>query len=371
VEQGEHPDHDDHNDDEPHGGIFEGEFFHGDYDQIPDIDSLGDPELIADSDVLDLDSSKFEELGLHDHFAARWIGDVGIHTGGTYTFFVRSDDGSKLYINGDLVVDNDGLHGAEEEKSGTVDLEAGDHPVHVDFFEKEVGANLHVKYSGPDTDGQQEFLHSVMGPPHPQPTGPQPSELGTLNMYCRSYLTEAAKENPRSDKLTKNLGKCRGQDLQQAEEDIGCHYMTPEGFCYTDVGQHWCAENPHNSWCITDVEPLYETFAGHGVMPAWEAASHAAKAGVTSLRAGGRGRLGGAKAAAAHVQRAMSWSPKIRGNLAAERKRARKDSVADSEALRKIRRDLKDIHVTEEVSRSELVRNACQLALVTGDTSSE
>ena len=132
-------------------------------------------------------------------------------------------------------------------------------------------------------------------------------------MYCGKYVTEAGKPTPSSSKLTTNLGKCRGQDLQQAEEDVGCHYMTPEGFCYTDVGQHWCAENPDNSWCITDVEPLYEPFEGHGVMPAWEAAA-AAKAGVTSLKAGGRGRLGGTKATAAHVKRAVSQSPKVRGD---------------------------------------------------------
>jgi len=339
---------------EPEGGTFEGMFYDGDFDQIPDIDGLGEPSFIVETDVLDLDTAKFEEMGLHDHFAARWTGEVEVHTGGTYTFFVRSDDGSKIYVNHVLVVDNDGLHGPEEEKSGTVDLEEGEHPITVDFFEKDGSANLHVEYVGPDTDGRKEPLHSTLEP-LPHPTGPRPSEL-LLNMYCKQYLDEESKENPSSSKLKTKLNKCRGQDCQQAEEDVGCHYMTPEGFCYIDSGQHWCAENSDSPWCITDVEPLYEICEGHGVMAAWEAGAETKSAAKSSLRIGGRGR-GRDSSSSTHAGRTAVQSrltSKAREKLVAASRKARRDSVAHSVALQKIRKDLKDIHVTEEVAKSEL-----------------
>ena len=195
--------------------------------------------------------------------------------------------------------------------------------------------------------------------PLPHPTGPRPSEL-LLNMYCKQYLDEEAKENPSSSKLTRLLGKCRGQDCNQAEEDVGCHYMTPEGFCYIDSGQHWCVENSHSPWCITDVEPLYETCEGHGVMAAWEGGLDTKAVAKSSLKMGRRGRGRGTSNSDRHTQRSAAKSDgslKARGGtLAAAAKRARRDSVANSAALKRIRKDLKDIHVTEEVAKSELVQ---------------
>ena len=80
-----------------------------------------------------------------------------MRAGGTYKFFTESDDGSKLYINGELVVDNDGLH-APLTKEGTMDLEAGQYEIKVLFFEHQGGADIRVKYAGPDTDGETKLL---------------------------------------------------------------------------------------------------------------------------------------------------------------------------------------------------------------------
>lgn len=35
-----------------------------------------------------------------DHFSCEWTGKVMIEEGGKYTFYTRSDDGSRLWING-------------------------------------------------------------------------------------------------------------------------------------------------------------------------------------------------------------------------------------------------------------------------------
>ena len=66
-----------------------------------------------------------------DHFAARWTGLVQVLVGGNYTFYTRSDDGTKVIVANELVVENDGLHGAEEWKGGTIELQVGWHPVTV------------------------------------------------------------------------------------------------------------------------------------------------------------------------------------------------------------------------------------------------
>ena len=81
-------------------------------------------------------------------FGFAFEGFIDIATEGTYTFYTASDDGSKLYINGQEVVDNDGLHG-KEEKSGQVHLTAGKHPIQVTFFERGGNEILEVRYQGP------------------------------------------------------------------------------------------------------------------------------------------------------------------------------------------------------------------------------
>lgn len=84
-----------------------------------------------------------------DAFALRFTGLVSVPTTGSYTFFVASDDGSRIYINDKLLVDNDGLHGMVE-KSAKVDLGAGMHKIVVTYFDNGGGDGLEVSWAGPN-----------------------------------------------------------------------------------------------------------------------------------------------------------------------------------------------------------------------------
>ncbi|PKA98165.1 Fn3 domain-containing protein [Flavobacteriaceae bacterium MAR_2009_75] len=65
--------------------------------------------------------------------AVRFTSQIQINEVDTYTFFTRSDDGSKLFIDGKLVVDNDGDHGVKE-NGGQMKLESGAHKLEVLWF---------------------------------------------------------------------------------------------------------------------------------------------------------------------------------------------------------------------------------------------
>lgn len=80
---------------------------------------------------------------MSDHFYVRWTGRIKVPRDGKLTFFTESDDGSRLWIDGKVVIDNGGLH-AMEEKSGEVDLKAGEHDLKVELFENDgdVGCKL-------------------------------------------------------------------------------------------------------------------------------------------------------------------------------------------------------------------------------------
>jgi PA14 domain len=69
-----------------------------------------------------------------DYFGLRFTGKIRIKKPDRYTSYLDSDDGSRLCIDGAVVVDNDGRH-AHQKMSGEVDLTAGIHDLEPHYFE--------------------------------------------------------------------------------------------------------------------------------------------------------------------------------------------------------------------------------------------
>ncbi|HUU98448.1 MAG TPA: family 20 glycosylhydrolase [Phycisphaerae bacterium] len=121
--------------------------YEGRWSKLPDFDKL---ERVAAGTVPTFDISMRKR---NDHFAFRFRGYIEVPADGMYTFHLLSDDGSRLWIGSDLVVDHDGLH-APSEKSGQVILKPGKHPIRVEYFEAGGARRLEVSYEGPGTAKQ-------------------------------------------------------------------------------------------------------------------------------------------------------------------------------------------------------------------------
>ncbi|WPP50840.1 alkaline phosphatase family protein [Catalinimonas niigatensis] len=83
-----------------------------------------------------------------DQFAIRFTSFLKIDTAGEYRFYTSSDDGSKLFIEGEEIVNNDGGHGVIE-RMGSVELTAGFYEINVEYFNEGGGGWLDVYYKGP------------------------------------------------------------------------------------------------------------------------------------------------------------------------------------------------------------------------------
>jgi hypothetical protein len=114
----------------------------GSFSNVPDFSKLT-PKKIGIANYFDLSVADKA-----DNYAISFDGIIDIPTDGQYTFYTNSDDGSMLYINNKLVVNNDGRHGAIE-KSGSVSLKAGKHSISVGFFQFNWDKSLQVSYAGP------------------------------------------------------------------------------------------------------------------------------------------------------------------------------------------------------------------------------
>lgn len=67
-------------------------------------------------------------------FAIDYTGRFWVEGPGKYRFALASDDGSKLYIDGRRVIDNDGIH-ATMRVDKTVNLERGIHTIRISYFQ--------------------------------------------------------------------------------------------------------------------------------------------------------------------------------------------------------------------------------------------
>ncbi|WP_157472088.1 PA14 domain-containing protein [Neolewinella persica] len=82
---------------------------------------------------------------LSDLFAARFTGYLKIPQTSNYLFRLRSDDGSRLLIDGQEIINNDGLHGPDP-RDGEIALAAGNHPLLVEYFERGGGNVLTLEW---------------------------------------------------------------------------------------------------------------------------------------------------------------------------------------------------------------------------------
>jgi hypothetical protein len=86
-----------------------------------------------------------------DHWSVTWTTCMEIEESTEVRFRVASDDGSRLYVDDELLVDNWGAH-ATRTRTGKVTLEPGSHHLRLDFYEDRHGAN--VKLEAAMDDGE-------------------------------------------------------------------------------------------------------------------------------------------------------------------------------------------------------------------------
>ena len=110
---------------------------------LPSFASMGAPFATIVVPALKVKPRKFDAgfpgLGkghnkLLEWFAIRFEGRLMAPRAGSYTFRLNSDDGSRLYIDGKVVIDNDGVH-PPKAVDGTVQLTPGAHAIVVEYFQ--------------------------------------------------------------------------------------------------------------------------------------------------------------------------------------------------------------------------------------------
>jgi len=110
----------------------------------------------------------------YEWFAIEYTGRFWINKPGRYRFVLTSDDGSRLYIDDRLLIDNDGVH-SPVAKTATAVLSQGIHRLRLPYFQGprfQVALMLEV---APPGEGLQVFSTDEFKPPEHPESWPEPA----------------------------------------------------------------------------------------------------------------------------------------------------------------------------------------------------
>ncbi len=118
-------------------------YYEGQFLKLPDFKSIK-PKNSGKVFTFSIDKVKKRA----DHYAILFQSEIKIPESGKYTFYLKSDDGSKLIIDGKEVINNDGSHSSTLKK-GKINLSKGMHSIEVQYFEDYGDEALQIDFEGP------------------------------------------------------------------------------------------------------------------------------------------------------------------------------------------------------------------------------
>lgn len=118
--------------------------YKGKFDYIPDFSTL---EVVKEGVAENFDN--LESLAdMNDGFCLVFEGDIQVPLDGQYLIETGIDDGGNTYIDGQLIVHNQGDPGYGIER-GIVELTKGVHRIKQSYYEEVWGASINMKIEGP------------------------------------------------------------------------------------------------------------------------------------------------------------------------------------------------------------------------------
>ncbi len=122
-------------------GGLKGQYFTG----VTDLS--GTPVVTRTDPKIDFDWSTNPPAATVDRllFSVRWSGEIEIPVADTYTFTTRSNDGSRMIVNDQRIINDWGTHTARD-TSASLYLEAGPHPMVVEYMQEGGAASIVVSW---------------------------------------------------------------------------------------------------------------------------------------------------------------------------------------------------------------------------------
>jgi hypothetical protein len=142
------------------GGGLKGEYFNNtDLSGEPVLTRI-DPEIDFNWGNADVPGENSPDASINvDNFSARWSGELEVDLTDTYTFYVTANNGFRLWLDGELIIDYWNNLTTDSRESEPIELVAGDiHSIQMEYFE---GADTAVaQLFWESTKRQQQIIPS-------------------------------------------------------------------------------------------------------------------------------------------------------------------------------------------------------------------
>jgi hypothetical protein len=109
-----------------------------------------------------------------EQFSARWTGELNVPVSATYSFSTNTDDGVRVWVDEQLIIDNWTDHSPFVDTSDPLDLDAGPHSIRMEYYENSVGAVAQLFWEGDCIERQ--IIPAVALSPPLRASNPRPAD---------------------------------------------------------------------------------------------------------------------------------------------------------------------------------------------------
>ena len=196
-----------------------------------------------------------------NEFGLVFTGKLKVAKAGNHTFYLSSDDGGRISIDGKKVVEYDGIHPAGDFKEGTVNLPEGTHDFRLEYFQAAGNIELYAAWKGP-----QFSLTSLTKTEHPSfkagkkkakddNTG-MPLAVNEEAVLYRNFITLAGNRSI-------GVGYPGGFNVAWDAETMNLSLVWRGAFI--DAARHWNAAAPSLRWVT--MSSVQEVQSGPCLLP--------------------------------------------------------------------------------------------------------
>ena len=125
--------------------------YHGRWEALPDFSQL-EPDAVEEESY---GLFSFRNIDKKKQFGVVWQGQIHAPDAAEYSFEMIADDGARLSVAGQQVVEAEVSESKNGWRMGKVKLEKGPNPIRLEYFQLDGGMDLQLRWSGPGISGKQ------------------------------------------------------------------------------------------------------------------------------------------------------------------------------------------------------------------------
>ena len=136
--------------------------YHGEWKKLPEFAKLTAENVEEEHDGI----LSVTHADRKDHFGIVWEADFMVPKTGEYIFRFACDDGGRIILDGEVMLEVHGLGpiGGGRTQAAKLTLEKGPHPIRIEYYEYTGQEGISISWKGPDSDDWNELSDTKLKP---------------------------------------------------------------------------------------------------------------------------------------------------------------------------------------------------------------